>query len=194
MKKALEEIQKLIDENYPCDNTEQKIGYQYALNKVYNLLSLMELHKEEEPWVDIFKVLRDRKKQNVSEDLEEEIREWVYNPMLELTDKQERGEEPITTYISEFEDTARHFANWQKEQMMTDEEMKCALRMEYEKGVFDTKQQLLKDAKDGYVSAVIIHNDGDEEHYAVTYPNGERPHIIADKVKIIILKQEEDKK
>ena len=70
MKKALEEIQKLIDEDYPCDNTEQKIGYQYALNKVYNLLSLMELRKEEEPWVDIFKVLRDRKKQNVSEDLE----------------------------------------------------------------------------------------------------------------------------
>ena len=42
-------------------------------------------------------------------DLEEEIRRWVHNPMLELTDKQENGEEPITTFISEFEDTARHF-------------------------------------------------------------------------------------
>lgn len=49
------------------------------------------------------------------------------------------------------------------------------------------KKQMLKDAKDGYVSAIIIHNDGDEEHYAVTYPNGERPHSITDKVKIIIL-------
>ena len=49
------------------------------------------------------------------------------------------------------------------------------------------KSQMLKDAKDGYVSAIIIHNDGDEEHYAVTYPNGERPHSITDKVKIIIL-------
>lgn len=77
MKKALEEIQKLIDEDYPCDNTEQRIGYQYALNKVYNLLSLVELRKEEEPWVDIFKVLRDRKKQNVSKDLEKEIKTWI---------------------------------------------------------------------------------------------------------------------
>lgn len=49
------------------------------------------------------------------------------------------------------------------------------------------KEQMLKEAKDGYVSAIIIHNDGDEEHYAVTYPNGERPHSITDKVKIIIL-------
>ena len=49
------------------------------------------------------------------------------------------------------------------------------------------RQQMLNGAKDGYVSAIIIHNDGDEEHYAVTYPNGERPHSITDKVKIIIL-------
>lgn len=49
------------------------------------------------------------------------------------------------------------------------------------------RQQMLKGAKDGYVSAIIIHNDGDEEHYAVTYPNGERTHSITDKVKIIIL-------
>ena len=34
---------------------------------------------------------------------------------------------------------------------MTNEEMKCALRMEYEKGVFDTKQQMLKDAVKGTV-------------------------------------------
>lgn len=49
------------------------------------------------------------------------------------------------------------------------------------------KEQMMKEAKDGYVSAIIIHNDGDEEHYAVTYPNGERSHSITDKVKIIIL-------
>ena len=49
------------------------------------------------------------------------------------------------------------------------------------------REQMMKEAKDGYVSAIIIHNDGDEEHYAVTYPNGERPHSITDKVKIIIL-------
>jgi len=49
------------------------------------------------------------------------------------------------------------------------------------------KEQMMKGAKDGYVSAIIIHNNGDEEHYAVTYPNGERPHSITDKVKIIIL-------
>jgi hypothetical protein len=47
--------------------------------------------------------------------------------------------------------------------------------------------QMMKEAKDGYVSGIIIHNDGDEEHYAVTYPNGKRPHSIMDKVKIIIL-------
>lgn len=57
----------------------------------------------------------------------------------------------------------------------------------WSEGFDDCKKQMLKDAKDGYVSAVIIHNDGDEEHYAVTYPNGERTHSLMDKVKIIIL-------
>ena len=57
----------------------------------------------------------------------------------------------------------------------------------FKRGAEWQKAKMMKDAKDGYVSAIIIHNDGDEEHYAVTYPNGERPHSITDKVKIIIL-------
>lgn len=41
-KKILDEIQKLIDENYPCDNADQKIGYQYALYKVFNIINLIK--------------------------------------------------------------------------------------------------------------------------------------------------------
>ena len=41
------------------------------------------------------------------------------------------------------------------------------------------EEQMLKDAKDGYVSGIIIRNDGDEEHYAVTYPIlMEKDHIV----------------
>ena len=42
-------------------------------------------------------------------------------------------------------------------------------------------------AVEGEVSAVILHENRDEVHYAITYPEGESPHSITDKVKIIIL-------
>ena len=41
--------------------------------------------------------------------LEKEINDWVHNPLLELTEEQDRGEAIIKTDIHEFEDTARHF-------------------------------------------------------------------------------------
>ena len=42
---VLNEIQKLIDENYPCDNIDQRIGYQLALYKVQNIVYAMKLKK-----------------------------------------------------------------------------------------------------------------------------------------------------
>lgn len=47
------------------------------------------------------------------------------------------------------------------------------------------------EAVEGEVSAVILHENGDEVHYAVTYPEGESPHSITDKVRVIILKKED---
>jgi hypothetical protein len=52
------------------------------------------------------------------------------------------------------------------------------------------KEQMMKEAVEGTVSAVILHENGDEVHYAVTYPEGKRPHSIIDKVRIIIVKED----
>lgn len=57
---------------------------------------------------------------------------------------------------------ARHFAKWQKEQM-------------------------LKESVEGKVRNIIIHENGDEVHYSINYPKGESRHSINDNVKIIIL-------
>ena len=35
---VLDEVQKMIDENYKCDNVDQDMGYQLALLKVHNHL------------------------------------------------------------------------------------------------------------------------------------------------------------
>jgi len=52
------------------------------------------------------------------------------------------------------------------------------------------KEQMLKDAVEGEVSVVILHENRDEIHYTVTYPEGESPHSITDKVRIIIVKED----
>ena len=52
------------------------------------------------------------------------------------------------------------------------------------------KEQMMKEALDGEVSAVIL-RENREVHYAITYPGGESPHSITDKVRIIILSKED---
>ena len=92
------------------------------------------------------------------------------------------------------EEAAIDFADCARKQLFSKDYAVSSIA-DYDHGCIDgfkagtewQKEQMMKEAKDGYVSAIIIHSDGDEEHYAVTYPNGERPHSITDKVKIIIL-------
>lgn len=43
LNKVIDEIQMLIDENYSCDNVDQKIGYQLGLYKVQNLVYSLKL-------------------------------------------------------------------------------------------------------------------------------------------------------
>jgi len=43
LNEVLSEIQKLIDEDYPCDNGDQHFGYQLALYKMFNKISSMKL-------------------------------------------------------------------------------------------------------------------------------------------------------
>ena len=43
LNKVIDEIQMLIDENYSCDNVDQKIGYQLGLYKVINLVYSLKL-------------------------------------------------------------------------------------------------------------------------------------------------------
>jgi len=115
------------------------------------------------------------------EDAEMEIKEFV----LEFNERAKWGEYPVDIGIP-----FRYFYNLgkqvQKEQMMTNEEMKCALRMEYEKGVFDTKQQILKDAVEGEIMMNAFHPH--EPRITASYPNC--PYKFGDKVKIIIVKEE----
>ena len=49
----------------------------------------------------------------------------------------------------------------------------------------------MKDAMKGEVSAVILSENRDEVHYAITYPEGKSPHSITDKVRVIILPKED---
>lgn len=49
------------------------------------------------------------------------------------------------------------------------------------------KEQLMSEAVEGKVRNIIIHENGDEVHYSITYPKGRNQYSINDKVKIIIL-------
>jgi hypothetical protein len=52
------------------------------------------------------------------------------------------------------------------------------------------REQMMKEAIEGTVSAIILRENRDEVHYAVTYPEGESPHSITDKVRVIIVKED----
>ena len=46
LENVLNEIQKIIDENYPCDNIDQRIGYKLALYKMYNHVFSMKIRQD----------------------------------------------------------------------------------------------------------------------------------------------------
>jgi hypothetical protein len=73
--------------------------------------------------------------------------------------------------------TAQHFAEWQKQQM------KETLKTEYEKGRFDMRDEMMKDARE---ADVVVDRIGEVVYLC--------PHISEktfDKVKIIIVKEEQ---
>ena len=61
----------------------------------------------------------------------------------------------------------------------------------FKSGVEWDREQMIKNAVEGEVSAVILRENRDEVHYAITYPEGKSPHSITDKVRVIILPKED---
>lgn len=88
----------------------------------------------------------------------------------------------------EIKDAFKAGAEWQKQR---DAEL---IEIAYNDGITigktKQKEQMMKDAVEGEVSAVILRENRDEVHYAVTYPEGEGPHSITSKVRIIIVKED----
>lgn len=108
--------------------------------------------------------------ENASEDLEEAARKWEDKVYLENGWQDECG-----TPHAPFSEIGNAFmagAEWQKNQM------KEALQTEYEKGRFDMREEIMKDAVDGeyWDGSIYLDNRPTE------YKDG-------DKVKIIIVKE-----
>lgn len=132
---------------------------------------LKENQQEYETLTDLEDFIDSFLKEPVNEDLEEEIERcwkemfpigWSDSTLLTLTYEQHKA-------------FARHFAEWQKNKM------KEALQTEYEKGRFDMRDEMMKDAVEctwGSQATSAFMSD---------YPNID----IGDKVKIIIIKEEQ---
>jgi len=122
-----------------------------------------------------------------SEDFEREIGKYTTNHLLK---KRNHSTGVYHLTQKDCDDIARHFAEWQKQQM------KESLQNEYEKGRLDMREEMMKDAVEG-----IIHHFADDELAAVHYndPKGTPMSIYVsskglsagDKVKIIIVKTEQ---
>ena len=105
-----------------------------------------------------------------SEDLEEEIQRAYYDKSLYDADNLDR---------QDFNNIARHFAEWQKHQM------KETLQTEYEKGRFDMREEIMKDA----IECVVEDWCGDSPE--ITIPLNPQDFKTGDKVKIIVIKSEQ---
>ena len=84
---------------------------------------------------------------------------------------------------------ARHFARWGAEwQYQKDRGEFAEIKAKTWSEGFDAcGEQMMKEAVEGKVISIVIHDNGDEVHYSVTYPIGERPHSMSDKVKMLFL-------
>jgi len=110
------------------------------------------------------------KSEKVSEDLEEEITKcYKSRNDLMMTRKQ-------------FGELIHRFTEWKKQQM------KEALQTEYEKGLFDMREEMMKDAVYGYVS---LCHDYPRRRSLVAIADGLVNFEYAEKVKIIICKTEQ---
>ena len=77
---------------------------------------------------------------------------------------------------------ARHFAEWQKQQM------KETLQTEYEKGLFDMREEMMKDAVEGEIGDIMPLIEVGEMNNYLNYVKAHKLKI-GDKVKIIIVKE-----
>ena len=114
-----------------------------------------------------------------SEDLNDEIKKFIEEYGYE------RGEDKLLIAI-----VARHFAEWQAEKC--DEETSKLLYAErqtaYINGWHDCKEQMMKDAVEGFI---ICYNDDTYAVESCCLDNKEHHHHSGDKVKLIIVKQDD---
>ena len=84
-------------------STEYVNGKKYALKKILSFIDTLEVKEaEEEP---------------VSNDLEREIKHYVYDPYFDLNGVAVKGATDYLT-VEDVADIAKHFAQWQKEQLI----------------------------------------------------------------------------
>ena len=121
-----------------------------------------------------------------SEDLKEEIERWIKKKHF------------IFTEIDEIIETASHFAEWQKqkdfEELLKSDMSK--FNEYYEKGRFDMREEMMKDAVEGQIYREYIGDDGISIAFGLeAYLNEHNPKHNklhdGDKVKIVIVKEEQ---
>ena len=140
-----------------------------------------ENQQEYETLTDLEDFIDSFPKEPTSEDLIEEIDKiWkTCNPIDEGM-----GVETANIHIEQFDDIARHFAEWQKNKM------KETLQTEYEKGRFDMRKEMMKDAVDATIFFELKSSDGSlfqakSDRFRM---NGVK---ISDKIKVIPIKTEQ---
>jgi hypothetical protein len=165
-----QEIERRFNDNMKAseqytENSKNRALFTSAAKEDYDLLAFIDSLPEKP----------------ASEDLEEEIKK-VY------LQKRERGGTMNMLVIlnqREFENIAHHFAEWQKQAM------KEVLQTEYEKGRFDMREEMMKDA----VETTIVNDwqyGKDPDHTIIPAIHQRIEGFnVGDKVKIIIIKEEQ---
>lgn len=162
---------------------KQEIERQFDYyNTVYNMLHPDDLeahisYAQKELLDRLFQFINSLPEEPANEDLEEEIERcwkemfpigWSDSTLLTLTYEQHKA-------------FARHFAEWQKNKM------KEALQTEYEKGRFDMREEMMKDA----VEAEVMY-PASSSTLQIRYKLPKNTKLkYGDKVKIIICKTEQ---
>ena len=178
IEKIRAEIERLKNDRAFLDDNQQ-LAYWEGLNKVSEKLS--DLEKEEKPI-------------NQYEDFRGEMREWVELMVAASFPEQDNDFISEEDYRSVIKQTARHFALWQREQMMKDgnvilseEDFDAEKEKSIEWGYNLCKEEMMKEAVEGEV--IIAGNDGYSPHADVKLPNTPYFHL-GRKVKLIIVKED----
>lgn len=92
----------------------------------------------------------------------------------------------------DIEEAIEYGAKWQMEQTrgkkwIFEDEYHKDMERAFQDGRDEMREQMMKEAVEGKVRNIILHENGDEVHYSITYPKGKNQYSINDKVKIIIL-------